>query len=758
YSTPLNIVTNNIIVTRRKAKKICILSYFYCSYKFFLVIISGNAGLMVLRPYQYYAVEKIVNRVENKVQKNGYIWHTTGSGKTLTSFKASQILTMDNDVDKVIFVVDRKDLDYHTMTEFNSYSKGSVDGTENTKVLIKQVTDNKTKLIITTIQKLNSAISKRYYQTKMEVSRDKRIIFIFDECHRSQFGDTHKRISKFFTNKTFFGFTGTPIFNDNKINFSTTKDLFDECLHRYVIKDAIDDDNVLGFSVEYYSTFSSRKLLNQDGSDLDVDDIKVKDINTKEVFDSDKRLKKIVNFIVKNHNTKTYSKDFNAIFAISSIPNLLKYYEIFKSIDHDLKIAAIFSYQENQSMTDIDGNYEYEELDQVAEPVIEYKPDYSKQYTHSRENLDVIVGDYNKMYNTNFDLNNANGFNAYNVDISKKVKERKIDILLVVDMFLTGFDSKYLNTLYIDKNLRYHGLIQAYSRTNRIFGERKRYGNIVAFRNLKRRTDEAIKLFSNVEALETVLMKPYQEYVNEFNKNVIELLIITPSIKPVDELEGEEQKAAFIKAFRILLRIMNILTTFTEFTFADLSMTKQQFEDYRSKYLDLFDLIRNARVEKESIMDDLDFEVELIWRDNINVAYIMKLLKDLDTESPGYPADVEFILKTMAGSEQLRDKRELVENFINKNLPELPKDADFEESFDEYLDRERSKEIDYLAETENLDKERLYNLIEDYEFSNKIFGDRITETFISIYRFIDRRKKMKNIKQKIIEIVNKYRW
>lgn len=727
----------------------------------YIVLHQSDKLLMVLRPYQYYAVENIIKRVTEKVQKNGYIWHTTGSGKTLTSFKASQILTMNDDVDKVVFVVDRKDLDYQTMKEFNAFSKGSVDGTDNTGHFIKQISDTKTKLIITTIQKLNNSISKPSYQKKIESSKDKRIIFIFDECHRSQFGDTHKKIDDFFNNKTFFGFTGTPIFVDNKVKNKTTKDLFDECLHKYVIKDAIEDENVLGFSVEYYSTFQSKLLLDEDGNDKDVDEIKVSGIDTKEVYDSDKRLNKIVDFIIANYQKKTYGKEFNSIFATGSIPTLLKYYDLFKIKKHNLKIATIFSYQANEDLTD-DGVFEvesYEELPKVAEQDAEYNAKVTnfKNY-HSREKLDTIVGDYNKMFNTKFDLNKSNGFNAYFADISKKVKKRQIDILLVVNMFLTGFDSKYINTIYVDKNLKYHGLVQAFSRTNRILNEKKKYGNVISFRNLKKRTDTAIALFSNREALETVLMKPYEQYVQDFNQGVLKLLSIAPTVKSVDKLEGESKKAEFIQFFRNLLRIMNLLTTFSEFSFYDLSLTKQQFEDYRSKYLDLFDSIKNSDSDKESILDDLDFEIELIRRDNINVDYIIQLLKDLDIKSQTYTKDVEFILKTMDSSEELRNKKELIEKFIKNNLPEIQDRAKLEDEFDKYIDEERIKEIENLAESENLDKSKLNKLIEEYEFTNHLYNEDVKKTFNESYRFIERMKKAKKIIPLIKNIVSKFRW
>lgn len=727
----------------------------------YIVLHQTDKILMVLRPYQYYAAERIVKQVTDKVMKHGYIWHTTGSGKTLTSFKASQILTMNDEVDKVIFVVDRKDLDYQTMKEFNAFSKGSVDSTDSISQLIKQIIDAKTKLIITTIQKLNNAISKPAYRLRMQSSRDKRVIFIFDECHRSQFGDTHSRIDKFFHKKTFFGFTGTPIFAENKVKNRTTKDLFGECLHKYVIKDAIDDGNVLGFSVEYYSTFHRKNLLNSDGTDLDVDEIQVQGIDTREVFDSEIRLEKIVDFIIANHQKKSYHKEFNALFATSSINTLLNYYDIFKQKEHNLKIATVYSYQANEDITD-DGIFEvenYPEFDAAAHPNTKYNEKLVEGFpTHSRERLDDIVADYNKTFKTNFDLNKAHGYTAYFSDVTKKMKEKRIDLLLVVNMLLTGFDSKLTNTIYVDKNVKYHGLIQAFSRTNRIYKEKKKYGNVVSFRNLKKRTDEAITLFSNPDALETVLMQPYEHYVEDFNLNVQKMFALVKSVADVDNLEGEESKAQFIQEFRNLLRVMNLLTTFTEFNFADLALTNQQFEDFRSKYLDLHDFVINRETEKESILDDLDFELELIRRDNINVDYIIRLLKDLDQESTSFATDVDFILKTMDSSEQLRDKKELIEKFIQENLPELQDKDKLDETLDKFLNEQRAKEINALVETEKLDKDKLNLLIEEYEFSNHLYKDDVKEALPTTYKFIERKSKAEKIMQTIKNIVNKFRW
>lgn len=708
----------------------------------YIVLHKSDQILMILRPYQYYAVESILKRVENLPPKNGYIWHTTGSGKTLTSFKASQLLIENANIDKVIFVVDRNDLDYQTIKEFKAFDKDSIDGTDDTKHLVSQITDNTTPLIITTIQKLNNAISKKHLESKMKNAKDKKIVFIFDECHRSQFGDTHHKIVEFFTNKQMFGFTGTPIFAENAIKTKTTKDLFHECLHKYSIKDAIGDDNVLGFSVEYYNTFKSKDLKDKEGNDLSADDLNVEGIDTAEVFESPERLENIVDFILANHKRKTYNKEFTSIFAVSSIPTLIKYYDIFKSKNHDLKIATIFTYAANEEAKDTEENTG-EEV-----PTI-----------HTREKLDEIVKDYNKTFGDNHNLNKDGGFNAYYIDISKKVKERKIDILLVVNMFLTGFDSKTLNTLYVDKNLKYHNLIQAYSRTNRILNEKKSYGNILCFRNLKKRTDEAITLFSNKEAVETVLMKDYAEYVTDFNKYVEQLFKIASCVNDVDKLETEEEKAEFITAYRNLIRVMNRLNTFTEFSFDHIDIREQEFEDYKSKYLDLYDEVKSKTTkEKVSILNDLDFEVELLKRDDINVSYIMLLLKELNPKSESYVKDKEFILKLLDGSEKLRSKRELIEKFLEENLPLIPEEQDVEAEFDFYLKREKEKAIEKFIVEEKLYEDRLKETIGEYDFSRKLDRDMVKSTFMEKLGLKERRVKIEIVANTIKDLVDRFTW
>ncbi len=689
----------------------CHISKMICKY---VVLNETSKKLMVLRPYQYYAVEALVDRVMHS-HKNGYIWHTTGSGKTLTSFKASQILTKLPKVKKVVFVVDRKDLDYQTIKEFNSFSKGCVDGTDNTRILVKQFSDD-TKLIVTTIQKLNTAISKQRHFAKMEKMQDERIVFIFDECHRSQFGETHKRIKKFFNNIQMFGFTGTPIFAENAVKNETgkrtTKELFEDCLHKYVITDAIRDENVLKFSVEYVGRYKKK----ESATEIDIE---VEAIDTKELMESEERLEKISDYIIANHKRKTHNGEFTGMFCVSSIKTLIKYYDILQrkkeAGEHNLKIATIFSYVANEDDADANG-FLPEELSVVSDAKVLYG-----LHKHSREKLDEFIGHYNTMFGSNFSTKESQSFYNYYKDISKKVKERKIDILLVVNMYLTGFDCPTLNTMYVDKNLRYHGLIQAYSRTNRILNEQKSQGNIVVFRNLKKNTDEAITLFSNKEAIEEIIMQPYEEYVKVFNDAFIELMKITPTVNSVNALLSEEDELMFIKAFRELMRLNNVIITFADFKWEDLAMNEQLYNDFKSKYLDLWQKVKvDNQVEKVSILEDVDFEIELLHRDEINVAYILRLLANLkDAKSAEQENIRKSILDLLSGEAHLRSKRELIERFILENLPVIEDSDNIPEEFEKYWNAEQEKAFDKMVKEENLIPEKTTKLIENYLFAER---------------------------------------
>lgn len=700
----------------------CHISKMICKY---IVLNEANKIPMILRPYQYYAVEALIERVKSS-NKNGYVWHTTGSGKTLTSFKASQILMNLPQIHKVVFVVDRKDLDYQTTKEFNSFQEGSIDGADNTSNLVKQFTDSyvdkkgglkNSKLIVTTIQKLNTAISKLKYEGKMADLKDKRIIFIFDECHRSQFGDTHKRIKSFFSNSQLFGFTGTPIFADNAskndLGKRTTKDLFEDCLHKYVITDAIRDENVLKFSVEYVGRYKHK-----DGRETAID-IEVEDIDTRELMEDQGRLTKITDYILAHHGRKTQNKRFTGMFCVDSVKTLIKYYDLFKQRKnedaHQLKIATIFSYTDNENDEEANGMLP----DETS--VLTAVKNLTTSQLHSREKLDEFITDYNAMFGSAYSTRDSESFYNYYNDISKKVKEGKIDILLVVNMFLTGFDSKTLNTLYVDKNLKYHGLIQAYSRTNRILNEQKSQGNIVTFRNLKNRTDEAITLFSNKDAVEVIIMQPYEDYTKEFEDALERLKNITPSPDSVNELISEDDELEFVKAFRNLMRITNILTSFADFTWDDLQMPEQEFEDFKSKYLDLHDKVKKAHEkEKVSILEDVDFELELIHRDEINVNYIIQLLIKLKSQNKGNTEKTKREIANLLSTETtLRSKRELIERFIEENLPLIGDTDEVPQEFDKFWDKEQRLAFDKMVSEENLSREKTEKLIEDYLFAEQ---------------------------------------
>ena len=728
----------------------CHISKMICKY---IVLAESDKILMVLRPYQYYATENIIARVKN-TQKNGYIWHTTGSGKTLTSFKASQILMKMPEVHKVVFVVDRKDLDYQTTKEFNSFSDGSVDGTDDTQALVKQFGDT-TKLLVTTIQKLNNAITGRY-DSVMQKLKDERIVFIFDECHRSQFGDTHNRIKKFFNNHQMFGFTGTPIFADNAVKNQlgkrTTKELFEDCLHKYVITDAIRDENVLKFSIEYVGRYKQKQ------TSLNFVDIDVEAIDTKELLESPDRLNKITDYIIQNHSRKTHNKAFTAMFCVSGVDILIKYYELFKQKKkeglHDLRIATIFSYGANEDDKDADGDYTYSEFSEAAEPQLEYKT------KHSREKLDEFIADYNEMYGSKYSTKDSQSYYGYYNNISKRVKEKEIDILLVVNMFLTGFDSKPLNTLYVDKNLKYHGLIQAFSRTNRILNEQKSQGNIIAFRNLKSNTDEAIALFSNKDAKEIILMQPYEDYLDVFDKALARLLEITPTVDSVNDLPSEHEEMEFVRAFRDLMRIKNVLSVFSDFSHDDVEMDEQSFEDYKSKYLDIYDKTRsNNATEKDSILDDVDFELELIHKDEVNVSYILNLLKLIngDKTEKGRAEKRKQITDMLSGDSHLRSKKKLIEKFITETLVDLEDDADIEELFNTYWDAEKLKALTKIATDNELEPFKLQKIIDAYLFSQQtIERDDVVDALKVKPKLLQRKKIALSVIDKIMNFVETF--
>lgn len=669
----------------------------------FTILNDTDKIMMIMRPYQVYATEALL-RQATLTNRNAYIWHTTGAGKTLTAFKTAQILATNPVIKKVIFLVDRKDLDTQTMEEFNKFEAGSVDATDRTDVLVSQMKDKGRQLIITTIQKMSNAVKNPRYSSVMDLYRDQKIVFIIDECHRSQFGDMHKDIVRHFAKAQFFGFTGTPRFEINgkvegKVT-QTTEKLFGECLHSYLIKDAIFDNNVLGFHVEYISTIK--------GAYDETDPTMTEAINVGELFMADERMTNIANHIVHNHKAKTRNRQYTAIFAVASIPMLVKYYNIFKSINHDLNISGIFSYGANE--------------------------DYEGHDEHSRDALERIIKDYNEMYNTNF---STDTFAAYHKDISDRVKGKKtkqLDILLVVNMFLTGFDSKPLSVLYVDKDMMYHDLLQAYSRTNRVEKETKPWGIIVAYRNLKKKTDDALALFSQGHA-EGVLTQPFEFYVQKFNELVSRIKVIAPTPASIDMLYSEDDQKQFVVLFRELTRYLLSLQTFVEFKFdrSNLDMTDQEYQDYKSKYLLLY---RKHKDEKEvvSVLDDVDFCIELMESDRINVAYIMNLIRNIHFESKVQrDKDIEHIKEELNRSDNMRlhKKIDILRAFLDEVVCGLDGSEDIDAEYNDFENKKKFAEIQEFAEQEKIDPQILKSEIAEYEFTGIInsgnIRDRITE-------------------------------
>lgn len=690
----------------------------------YMIINETEKMLMVMRPYQVYAVENIVDRAIN-TNNNGYVWHTTGSGKTITSFKTSQILSLEPSINQVFFLVDRKDLDKQTLDEFNKFDPGCVDMTNETFKLVQQIKDSSKPLIITTIQKMANACSNPRYASVMEKYKDKKTVFIIDECHRSQFGDMHKQIETTFTNAQYFGFTGTPRFEENKSQDGrSTADIFDKCLHTYLIKDAIKDGNVLGFSVDYIKTLS----FNADENDNEM----VEGIDTDEVFMADDRIAMIAQHIIDHHNTKTRDRKYNAIFAVSSIPMLIKYYETFKQIKHDLKIGAIFTYGAN------------EDLDHKDE--------------HSRDTLDRYMEDYNKMFNTNFSTHN---FDGYFRDICKRIKNTDIDIVIVVNMLLTGFDAKRLNTLYVDKNLKHHDLIQAFSRTNRVETDTKPHGNIVCYRTSKQTVDEAVKLFSQTDKVDTVIMAPYEVYLEKYIKAVDNLLLLAPNIESILDLEqegNEENLKKFILAFREVAKILVSLKTFNEFDMNNelIPMDSQMFEDYKSKYYEIYRKLVTAK-EKSSILSDISFSLELIQTDKINVSYILNLIRNVDlTNEEQKRKDIKDIESKLTNvtDDELFLKLDLIKRFLANVLPVLKPEDSIDDALNNHMNKERQEEIENFAKDNEINLEVLQAVIDEFEYSgifpNELIGRSINAPFLKKISLIE------NVKVFIKNLLRKY--
>ena len=672
----------------------------------YIVQHEGDKCLMVLRPYQFYAVEKILDRVQNS-NDNGYIWHTTGAGKTLTSFKAAQLVSELDDVDKVMFVVDRHDLDTQTQSEYEAFEPGAVDSTDNTDELVKRLQSN-SKIIITTIQKLNAAVSKTWYSNKIETIRHSRIVMIFDECHRSHFGDSHKKIMKFFDNAQIFGFTGTPIFTENAVDGHTTKEIFGNCLHKYLIKDAIADENVLGFLVEYY--------------------------HGNEVVDNDNqaRMEEIAKFILNNFNKSTFDGEFDALFAVQSVPMLIRYYKIFKSLNPKIRIGAVFTYAANNSQDD--------------EQTGMGTGQYAKVSVGEADELQAIMDDYNNMFGTAFTTEN---FRAYYDDINLRMKKKKadmkpLDLCLVVGMFLTGFDSKKLNTLYVDKNMEYHGLLQAFSRTNRVLNEKKRFGKIVCFRDLKNNVDTSIKLFSNSDNPEDIVRPPFEDVKKEYKCLATEFLKKYPTPGSIDFLQSENDKKNFVLAFRDIIRKHAEIQIYEDYSedAEDLGMTEQQFNDYKSKYLDITvgfiepPVIPSVVAEdpvpygNSQGLEDIDFCLELLHSDIINVAYILELIAELDPYSNDYSEKRQHIIDTMIKDAGMRGKAKLIDGFIRKNVDEDKENfmsgrskadgtSELEEHLNQYIVSERNKAVNDLADDEQISAEVLNIYIKEYDYLQK---------------------------------------
>ena len=722
----------------------------------YIVLHEGDKCLMVLRPYQFYAVEKILDRVENS-NDNGYIWHTTGAGKTLTSFKAAQLVSELDDVDKVMFVVDRHDLDTQTQAEYEAFEPGAVDSTDNTDELVKRLHSN-SKIIITTIQKLNAAVSKLWYSSRIEEIRHSRIVMIFDECHRSHFGDCHKNIVKFFDNTQMFGFTGTPIFVENAVDGHTTKEIFGNCLHKYLIKDAIADENVLGFLVEYYHG-------NEDVDNADQD-----------------RMTEIAKFILNNFNKSTFDGEFDALFAVQSVPMLIRYYKIFKGLNPKIKIGAVFTYAANSSQDD--------------EQTGMNTGGFASDSTGDADELQAIMDDYN-MYGTSFTTEN---FRAYYDDINLRMKKKKtdmkpLDLCLVVGMFLTGFDSKKLNTLYVDKNMEYHGLLQAFSRTNRVLNEKKRFGKVVCFRDLKSKVDEAIKLFSNGTPLEDIVRKPFDEVKRDYQELTKDFLEHYPEPHFVDYLQSENDKKQFILAFRDIIKKHAEIQIYNEFEKEanDLGMTEQQFMDFRSKYLDIYDSFAAKPTEQSSGykaqedesgmaaepdpsendatgLGDIDFCLELLHSDIINVAYILELIADLNPYSEDYTEKRRHIIDTMIKDAELRSKAKLIDGFIQKNVDDdrdnfmarkqkVDGTSDLEERLNNYIVTERNNAVNTLAKDEDLDASVLNHYLSEYDYLQKeqpeIIQEALKEKHLGL---IKKRKALARILDRLRSIVRTFGW
>jgi len=697
-------------------------------------VLTADRMLLVMRPYQIVATERILQRIEistnykqlGKVVAGGYVWHTTGSGKTLTSFKTAQLASRLTSVDKVLFVVDRKDLDYQTMREYDRFERGAANSNTSTAVLKRQLEDLSSRIIITTIQKLSTFIAAN----RGHGIYDGHVVIIFDECHRSQFGDMHTAITKAFKRYNLFGFTGTPIFSVNagsggNPQLKTTEQAFGEKLHTYTIVDAISDKNVLPFRIDYVNTIKLPE---------GITDKQVSAIDTEKALLAPERVREIVAYALEHFDQKTKRAEhfslagkrvhgFNALFATASIDAAKRYYREFSEQqqgsvpDRRLKVGIIYSYAANEAVDDgylDEEGFETNALDQS-----------------SRDFLEEAIRDYNALFGTSFDTS-ADKFQNYYKDLSLRLKNREIDLVIVVNMFLTGFDATTLNTLFVDKNLRTHGLIQAYSRTNRILNSVKTYGNIVSFRDLEQETNDAIALFGNKDACGIVLLKPYGEYYAVYAEKVAELLADYPLGMPI---VGESAQKEFIALFGAILRLNNILTSFDDFAGNEI-LSERQGQDYRSVYLDLYaEFRRRADTEKESINDDIVFEIELIKQVEINVDYVLMLVEKY-RRSRGNGTDTEIrasISRALDASPSLRNKKDLIEAFVDS----VSVSGAIDEEWQAFIRARREAELDAIIESEGLrpDETRAFIETSFRDGAIQATGTAITKVLPSVSRF-----------------------
>lgn len=728
-------------------------------------VFTSEELLLVMRPYQIVATERILNRIQvatnykkrGTIEAGGYIWHTTGSGKTLTSFKTAQLASKLEYIDKVLFVVDRKDLDYQTMKEYDRFQKGAANGNRSTKVLQKQLEDTTSKIIVTTIQKLSEFVKRN----KNHPVYQKHIVLIFDECHRSQFGDMHKMIVQNFKNYHLFGFTGTPIFAKNagrttNPDFCTTEQAFGEKLHTYTIVDAINDGNVLPFRIDYINTIKAKEGMT---------DKEVEAINTEEALSSPERISNVVSYIIEHFDQKTKRNSFydlkgqrvngfNSMFAVASIPMAKKYYLEFKKQleekQKDLTIATIYSYAQNEEDTSDgildDEGFETDLLDKS-----------------SREFLDFAIDEYNKKFKTNFS-SEGNGFQDYYKDLSDKVKHREIDLLIVVNMFLTGFDATTLNTLWVDKNLKQHGLIQAYSRTNRILNSVKTYGNIVCFRNLQEATNDAIALFGDKNATGIVLLKSYEDYYygyeDDNGKKQIgyeERIAMLLQKYPLGvQIVGEKAEKDFIASIGNILRLRNILSSFDTFAGNEI-LSERDFQDYTGMYVDLYQKYKQKDDgEKESIKDDIVFEMELVKQVEVNIDYILMLVAKYHQSNCEDKEILGTIDKAIKSSLALRSKKELIDGFISK----INADTNVMDDWGKFVKEQKEIDLKKIINDENLNEEETRKFL-DNAFRDgqvKTNGTDIEKILPPMRRFGggNRAEKKENIIVKVKKFFEKY--